>query len=564
MTRPAASPLADPREVPAPYYFLWHLAALNVLQMEFGQTRSGSKPARHESALRDSTSAKVTDTVWDKLLRPDGTPPHPARIALIDTGASLTHPNLRDRIEPDSAIDLSTHRHGARCIPLDGTMGAHIPEEPKSFFDGLDITDLKLFGLAADDQNFLKALVEELRTSRGVTRRILDPNETTASHGTAVAGLMVGAPSQPAKDIAKGATPETGGTGAPASLPYFGVDPFSTLIPIRTSFEDDPHQFIAAFLYAWNRAVDVIVLPRGLPDPLRGRIAAKADLKPDFANWQSRDTADLFHRLGVADRDLPPAHEPQPRVTDIRLWTILEHLILAISNKIPVICAAGNDGESQLIYPARLAAAPDNGVIAVGAVTAEGFRSGYSNYGTGLTVVAPSDDIEVFNRHQQRLDILMPGFDGPAPGAGGRDAIAYCHLGLVTTDLPGVFGYDAGTTPWSRILPHDLNPGVGGGNFTTFGGTSGAAGLIGGVVALVQRAHKLDHGEKARLGGVEVKSVLTNAANALAVVTPGYRQLSPDRMNSDAEEAAASPRHFFGAGLVDATKAVALARRNSL
>jgi hypothetical protein len=563
MTRPAASPLADPHDVPAPYYFLWHLAALNVLQMEFGQKPSGSSPTRHESALRDSTGAKVIGTVWDKLRPPEGKQLHPARIALIDTGTSLTHPNLRNQIAPDSAIDLSTHRHGARCLPLDGTMGAHIPEGSLSFFDGLDITRLELFGLDADDQNFLNALVEELRTSRGVTRRVLDPNETTASHGTAVAGLMVGAPTEAANEIARATWPETGGNGTPATLPYFGVDPFSTLIPIRTSFEDDPHQFIAAFLYAWNRGADVIVLPRGLPDPLRGRIGPKSNLKPDPADWQSRETADLFHRLGVVRHGLPPAHEPQPRATDLRLWTILEHLILAISTKIPVVCAAGNDGESQLIYPARLAADPDNGLIAVGAVTAEGFRSGYSNYGTGLTVVAPSDDIEVFNRHQQRLDILMPGFDGPAPGDGGRDAIAYCHLALITTDLPGVFGYDAGTTPWSRILPHDLNPGIGGGHYTTFGGTSGAAGLIGGVVALVQRAHKLDHGEKARLGGAKMKAILTKAANACAVVAPGHRQLSPDRMNGHAEEVTASPHDFFGAGLVDATKAVALARRKS-
>lgn len=81
--------------------------------------------------------------------------------------------------------------------------------------------------------------------------------------------------------------------------------------------------------------------------------------------------------------------------------------MLAISRKIPIVCAAGNDAESQLIYPAALAA-DDNGIIAVGAVTAEGFRSGYSDYGEGLTLVAPLDDYEVYNRHQSRLDRSDP------------------------------------------------------------------------------------------------------------------------------------------------------------
>jgi hypothetical protein len=69
---------------------------------------------------------------------------------------------------------------------------------------------------------------------------------------------------------------------------------------------------------------------------------------------------------------------------------VLQHLTVTISRHIPVICAAGNDGESQMISLARIADG-DNGIIAVGAVTAEGFRSAYSNNGDDLTVVAPSD-----------------------------------------------------------------------------------------------------------------------------------------------------------------------------
>ncbi len=558
MSPTASSPLAAHRKDPAPYYYLWHLAALNVLSVDFGPVPPGPLPARHESALRDSTSAKVTATLWDKLLDPKCRPGPAARIALIDTGVSLTHPNLHHRIVPDSAIDLATHRYGARCLTPGASTGAHRPETPQPFFDGLDVSALGPLGLAADAQALFDELVIELCASTGVTRHILDLHESLASHGTAVAGLMVGAPADWEDGIEADPQRPSNDRSRPDLLPYFGVDPFSTLIPIRTSFEDDPHQFIAAFLYAWHSGADVIVLPRGLPDPVRGALCPKEDLTADLETWENREIADLFHRLSVTGEDRRPTHRPEPRFTDARLWTILEHLIVALSRKIPVVCAAGNDGESQLIYPANLAA-PDNGVIAVGAVTAQGFRSGYSSYGPGLTVVAPSDDSEVFNRHQQRFDRQIPGFDGPEPAAGGRDEPAYCHLGLTTTDLPGIFGYDAGTPPWSKRLPDADGPGLGGGNYTDFGGTSGAAGLVGGVVALVQRARKRDHGKAARLGGASVKSILISAANTSAVVAPGFRPLSPDRMNGQGEEAAAASR-FFGAGLVDAAKAVDLAR----
>lgn len=93
-----------------------------------------------------------------------------------------------------------------------------------------------------------------------------------------------------------------------------------------------------------------------------------------------------------------------------------------------VIFASGNGYKSCVDYPANLSS-----VVAVGAVTNQGVRSAYSNYGTDLDIVAPSN------------------------GA----------AGVRTIDRMGSPGYSSG-------------------NYTnTFGGTSAACPVVAGVAALV-------------------------------------------------------------------------------
>lgn len=57
---------------------------------------------------------------------------------------------------------------------------------------------------------------------------------------------------------------------------------------------------------------------------------------------------------------------------------------------IVVIAAAGNDGGSTLNFPARY-----NGVVSVGAVQYDESRTSYSNYGPGLTVMAPGGNVDL-------------------------------------------------------------------------------------------------------------------------------------------------------------------------
>jgi subtilisin family serine protease len=552
------------KPAPAGYYYLWHLAALGVITADFGSA-SGPTPPNNESALRVTPSPVISGSVWDTIA--NVTAVSPARVALIDVGISPDHPNLATRIDHKASIDLATHRYGARASEILDDTGTAYKEEKQAFFAGLDISGLGNLGLSEDDKEYLDDIVAEYAASYGVLRRILDSNTMFASHGTACAGLIVAEPAAlPSEDSAISSPPEDiftrqDSTGSypnknPNLLPYFGADPFSRLVNITTSFEDNAVQFIAAFLYAYSQNVDVIVMPRGIPDPKRSAIEPKNELKADLERWANRDAADLFARIALAEQG-PGELEPkatQPGSNPDRMWNILKQLIIGVSRKIPVICAAGNSGESQLIYPASLAA-PDNGIVAVGAVTVEGFRSGYSNYGEGLTLVAPSDDGEVFNRHQLRINRLSPLIAKHQYNAEAGKEYCYSHFSLLSTDLPGVFGYDEGKAPWSSLLPSANNPGIGGGYYTSFGGTSGAAALVGGVAALMQRAHRAVHGASGKLDGMAVKSVLEEASSRNSNVGPGIRPLTADCMNADNEDVIDS-RYFFGAGLLNAAAAV--------
>ncbi|KKU82789.1 MAG: hypothetical protein UY09_C0005G0021 [Parcubacteria group bacterium GW2011_GWA2_47_8] len=63
----------------------------------------------------------------------------------------------------------------------------------------------------------------------------------------------------------------------------------------------------------------------------------------------------------------------------------------AYNNGVTVVAAAGNSGANSLLYPARYT----DYVIAVGATRYDGQKAPYSNYGTGLAMVAPGGDITV-------------------------------------------------------------------------------------------------------------------------------------------------------------------------
>ena len=73
-----------------------------------------------------------------------------------------------------------------------------------------------------------------------------------------------------------------------------------------------------------------------------------------------------------------------PGVTASDIPELIEAIHYAHLHGVLVVAAAGNEGHVAIAYPAR---APD--VISVGATTEHGCLAAYSNFGAGLTLVAP-------------------------------------------------------------------------------------------------------------------------------------------------------------------------------
>ncbi len=80
--------------------------------------------------------------------------------------------------------------------------------------------------------------------------------------------------------------------------------------------------------------------------------------------------------------------------------TVKDAVAYAYDKNSIIFAAAGNNGTSSLLYPAS-----DSKTIAVGAVDARGnVRASYSNYGTGLDLVAPGGDTSRDDNHDGYAD----------------------------------------------------------------------------------------------------------------------------------------------------------------
>ncbi|MBI1193711.1 MAG: S8 family serine peptidase [Bacteroidetes bacterium] len=164
-----------------------------------------------------------------------------------------------------------------------------------------------------------------------------------------------------------------------------------------------------------------------------------------------------------------------------------------------VVFAAGNSYGTCVDYPAYIAS-----VVAVGAVTNQGARSLYSNQGTALDVVAPSN---------------------PAPGQAGA--------GVRTIDRTGAAGYSSG-------------------NYTpSFGGTSAACPAVAGVAALVL---SVDPGATA----ASVRSTLASTATDMGA--PGFdNAFGNGRVNAFAAITGATiPTVTFNGTVLDASTSAPL------
>jgi subtilisin family serine protease len=103
----------------------------------------------------------------------------------------------------------------------------------------------------------------------------------------------------------------------------------------------------------------------------------------------------------------------------------------------PVFCAAGNDGQPAVGFPAN-----SSGAVAVGASTDEGMHASYSNFGPELALVAPSSggirdvftcDVSLQNR----------GFNLGADADGGADGLYTNGFGGTSASTPITAGVAA-------------------------------------------------------------------------------------------------------------------------
>lgn len=367
-----------------------------------------------------------------------------SRVAIIDTSVAVDHPCLEKAVNRELAIDFFSNRLGA--FPYLG--------EGRSF--GGQVANLGTD--IADELPRCRGLLHELidRLSAGSPAHVNGVEPTTSpdfsNHGTAIAGLVGARPVVMQAAVGyRNKAPET----LDIPLPYCGADPFCELVPISTNFDTDPASLILALLYAELIDASVVLIPRSFPDPRRSQGSLSLDDE-------------------LLDAVLPVVPTASERI----LWDELTQLIEAVSMRRPVVCAAGNFQEIGGIYPANLAS-QYNGIISVGAVNAKGIVSGYST-SHDITIMAPSNDCETYDRASVRLDEQDADFaERRCPDS--NDNASFSIFEVVSTDVPGQHGYSHG--PFTSDEPPDGLREFGS-YFCRFGGTSAASAIIAGFLSL--------------------------------------------------------------------------------
>ncbi|WP_343755347.1 S8 family serine peptidase [Rhodovulum strictum] len=485
---------AAPAPTPLPYdredHFLWHLRALGIAR-----------------------GATLATPLWDEAREKP-----PVRVAIIDTGVDIYHPNLSGAVPDDAAADFSSTLFGTIYVPpprirdhesvMDGTAPGHAKLQHEAenaylgkrhLFAGLS-QGLKARGVdfGSDPSPTLIGIIKTLEDIENQANviAISDPSTYFGAHGTACAGLVGGRP--PVDDAGKPRPIEDD------ELPYFGINPYCEIIPICTPYSHEILPVIHALLYAVIQRADIILMPRGVVHP-----GDRAALK---------GSSDRVHGSRITANNPSGVPGDQANLQVLNQHRVaFEELVKAISNAVYVVTAAGNDGLAQrLAYPASLAGAKrasslenlaDPGDMGPGFLVAtarnrDGLPSSYAN-GTALSDLAIpvlSDDAFRFDEGQFRIDGTSQfaqdfKLDVHASAAAQQQS----PWGLLSLDVSGPFGYEEGDWvdgPEKRSVPTDRRAG-----YTIFGGTSASCSVLAGCIALylqtlpVEQRKLLNQGE---------------------------------------------------------------------
>jgi subtilisin family serine protease len=498
----------------------WHLQAIGLL------APTDPKNPKTQAEPREETGT------WKALEAAPG-----ALVAIIDNGVSM-HPYLEGRLkEPyfsaavKDVVSLGVRSADNKHLNIDLTASpSPIPDKAAAAMahdDLISVEWLEKLGLYSADTDipYQIALHKMVQENKG--RIPFDngapatSNRQFSAHGTACAGIVAAS-----SDYDPNKT---------ENRPYYrGVDPRSRIMSITTSFSPRPDLLLLAFLLAATKEAnaDVILIPRGLPREI------------------------LYTEQDFRDQGRP---DEAPK------WEALRETIIKVSRQIPVVCAAGNESEDKPIAPARFAAI-DNGIIGVAAMNYHGNRSSYSNFGAGITVAAPSDDAEIFNKYQARLDkndrfyVDYPYEYFIANSDPKIEDVPFGEATILAIDIPGAYGFSDAPTDAKANLSTEPES-----YFTDFGGTSAASSIVAGVAALVQRAAKLKN-PGTRLDGIELKKLLQKSARAsdFPHLKLAGRNAVPVGVDKVDDDKALSFEESFGAGLVAADLAVNLVLSGSM
>ncbi|MBD1999166.1 S8 family serine peptidase [Leptolyngbya sp. FACHB-541] len=301
------------------------------------------------------------------------------------------------------------------------------------------------------------------------------PEEQQENHGTSCAGVAIA---------------EENGEG------IVGVAPGCAFMPIRTTGFLDDDAVEQLFNWALNNGASVISCSWGssavyFPLSLRQRAAITR------AATEGRDGKGCVIVFAAGNANRPVSGEINEQG-----WT--RNLLRGVTP-----------------WLSGFAVHPD--VIAVAATTSTGKKAVYSNWGTNISVAAPSNNASPVIWFQEA------GFVNTAPPVSGN----LLGKGVFTSDRLGSAGYDP--TGFTQ----------------TFGGTSSACPVVAGVAALVLSANP-------NLTAREVRQILQETADKLVDPDPDP-QLGLQKGTYDTN----GHSQWFGYGKVNAFKAVQAAQRRA-
>lgn len=396
------------------FHALWHLKALGVVD-----------------------DLKGFHGAWDQ--HQAGTE---VRVAVFDTPVAYDHPNLAGVIDLALMRDFSIHDDGVFVVPTED-------------------------GPIRRTREQLVAVLSEWEGSP--TARVAIENETAGNdprpdcrpryfgaHGTAIAGLIGARPAitkirRPALrgDLDKASVDQD------VSLPYAGVNPFCTIVPITMSASPDPQMVLAALQYAQLVKPDIVVIA---------------------AAWEDRR-----HRKSA--------------------WNKVDAALLALCKKSVVLCAAGNSGDVDLAYPACLSVEP-GGPIAVTACDTEGKVLAYApnpvkNDNVLRTLSSWSEAYSADGVTWDPWKAIDPMVIQPCedPVLKGKSVELPAET-LISLDVPGPYGYNP--SPY-RYRPTGDRPHFDIGSlYCRFSGTSASTALAAGLIGLaIQERRKTEDQIKA-------------------------------------------------------------------